>query len=186
MRSFAIDEILLTLAVTLVPYETSEMFHHYHPYFHKYFYIFLFGGCCFMEPGNYCSWNARRHLANAGTFRDVWFCVIPWKLLTCCLCLKQNIAKGTTEDWVLVTKVTSFGHITSSQTNLDQISSSKSWPNIASESRPRIIFIIATKRQQQNTWLNLNFKILTKHSFQICTKLSYYRQHASKHKHEQQ
>ena len=118
MRSFAIDEILLTLFVTLVPYETSEMFHQYHPYFHKYFYIFLFGGCCSMEPGNYCSWNARRHLANAGTFRDVWFCVIPWKLLICCLCLKQNIAKGTTEDWVLVTKVTSFGHITSSQTIL--------------------------------------------------------------------
>ena len=129
MRSFAIDEILLTLFVTLVPYETSEMFHQYHPYFHKYFHIFLFGGCCSMEPGNYCSWNARRHLANAGTFRDVWFCVIPWKLLICCLCLKQNIVKGTMEDWVLVTKVTSFGHITSPQTNLDQISSSKSWPS---------------------------------------------------------
>ena len=61
-------------------------------------------------------------------------------------CQRHNGPEG----WVLITKVSYLGHITSSQTNLDQISSSKSWPNIASESRPRIIFIIATKGQQQN------------------------------------
>ena len=61
-------------------------------------------------------------------------------------CQRHNGPEG----WVLITKVSYLGHITSSQTNLDQISSSKSWLNIASESRPRIIFIIATKGQQQN------------------------------------
>ena len=43
------------------------------------------------------------------------------------------------EDWVHLTKVTSWGHITNSNTNLDQISSS--------ESRPSINFKISTKHQ---------------------------------------
>ena len=81
-----------------------------------------------------------------------------------------------------------LGHIISSWTNLDQISSSesrlknqllnqtsaspinlKSRPNIASESRPRFNFITSTKHQHQNaeqtpaskSCLNFNFKILT-------------------------
>ena len=43
------------------------------------------------------------------------------------------------EDWVHLTKVTSWGHITNSNTNLDQISSS--------ESRPSINFKISSKHQ---------------------------------------
>ena len=46
------------------------------------------------------------------------------------------------EGWVLVTKVKSLGHITSSQTNLDQISSSRS--------RPSSNFNPSTKYQQFN------------------------------------
>ena len=40
-------------------------------------------------------------------------------------CQKHNGPEG----WVLITKVTSLGHVTSSQTNLDQISSSYSRPS---------------------------------------------------------
>ena len=93
-------------------------------------------------------------------------------------------------------------HITSSNTNLDQMSSSecrpsikfkispkhqplyktkasKSWPNLASESRPRFNFITSTKHQRQNinqtppskSWPNLVLKVWPNFSFQICTKL---------------
>ena len=80
------------------------------------------------------------------------------------------------EDWVLLTKVTYFSHITRSNTKFDQISSSeywpstnfkistsanisistklkilRYWPNLASESQPRFNFITFTKHQQQNT-----------------------------------
>ena len=78
-------------------------------------------------------------------------------------CQRHNGPEG----WVLLTKVTSLGHITSSYTNLDQTSSEsrpstnfkistkhqhlnktyKSWPNLASESRPRLNFITKTKHQ---------------------------------------
>ena len=78
-------------------------------------------------------------------------------------CQRNNGPEG----WVLLTKVTSLGHITSSYTNLDQTSSEsrpstnfkistkhqhlnktyKSWPNLASESRPRLNFITKTKHQ---------------------------------------
>ena len=68
-----------------------------------------------------------------------------------------NITKGTTDPRVLVTKVTSLGHITSSQTNLYKISSSYS--------RPSSNLKKSTKYQHQ-----LNFKILTKLSFRISTK----------------
>ena len=61
------------------------------------------------------------------------------------------------EGWVLVTRVTSLGHITSSQTNLYKISSSYS--------RPSSNLKKSTKYQHQ-----LNFKILTKLSFRISTK----------------
>ena len=63
-------------------------------------------------------------------------------------CQRHNGPEG----WVLVTKVNSLGHITSSQT------------------------ILPTKQQLQNLnpisafWLNLTFKILTKPSFRIFTK----------------
>ena len=50
-------------------------------------------------------------------------------------CQRQN----GPEDWVHLTKVTSWVHITNSNTNLDQISSS--------ESRPSINFKISTKHQ---------------------------------------
>ena len=76
-------------------------------------------------------------------------CLI-WGHAAGCPCQKHCQRHNGPEGWVLITKVSYLGHITSSQTNLDQISSSKSWLNIASESRPRIIFIIATKGQQQN------------------------------------
>ena len=123
-------------------------------------------------------------------------------------CKRHNGPKG----WVLFTKVTSLGHDKSSNKTLDQIScsestsksqatsafrlnlTSKSWPTLASESRPRLDFmmITSTKHRQQNTdqtsasKSRLNFKILTKSyaqslnkdltlwpnfSFQICTKL---------------
>ena len=58
--------------------------------------------------------------------------------------------------WVLVTKVTSLGHITSSQTNRYQISSSYSQPSSN--------FKNSTKYQ------HLNFKILIKCSLRISTK----------------
>ena len=53
----------------------------------------------------------------------------------------SNIAKGTTDPRVEFIKVTSWGHITSWNTNLDQISSS--------ESRPSINFKISTNYQQK-------------------------------------
>merc|ERR1711949_117962 len=79
-------------------------------------------------------------------------------------------------------------HITSSYTNLDQISISetslnlnlKSSPNLASESWPRFNFVNSTKHQQQNTdqtaasksRLNFNFKILIKSCAQSLNKTS--------------
>ena len=95
-------------------------------------------------------------------------------------CQRHNGPEG----WVLLTKVTSLGHITSSQTfsqtlkfsnifristkhqlqNLKQTSAFqlnlklKSWPNLASESWPRFNFVTSTKHQHSA----VNFKILTK------------------------
>ena len=102
-----------------------------------------------------------------------------WQPLKLKHCQRHNGPKGR----VLLTKVTSLGHITSSNTNLDQ-TSSKSQPNITfsrklklknldqtkPESRPRMNFIATTKHQQQNDdqtsasnyCLNINLKILTK------------------------
>ena len=61
-------------------------------------------------------------------------------------CQRHNGPEG----WVLLTKVTSLGHITSSYTNLDQTSS---------ESRPSTNFKISTKHQHLNktykSWPNL-------------------------------
>ena len=69
-------------------------------------------------------------------------------------CQRHNGPQG----WVLVTKVTSLGHIKSSQTNLGS----------------NLIFIIPTKQQLQNliqlSAFRLNFKILNKRSFIILTK----------------
>ena len=82
--------------------------------------------------------------------------------------------------------------ITSSKTNLDQISSSesrpsinikastkhkplhknqtsKSWPNLASECRPRLIFMTSTKHQQQNTNTNSAWKSRLNFKFEILT-----------------
>ena len=81
----------------------------------------------------------------------------------------------------------------SSNTNLDQISSSdsrssinfkistkhqhcnktetsKSWPNLASESRPRLNFITSTKHQQQNSDQSLASKSRLNVNFKILTK----------------
>ena len=99
-------------------------------------------------------------------------------------CQRHNGPEG----WVL---------ITSSNTNLDQISSSesrpsiifkistkhqplhktwfsKSWPNLASESWPRFNCITSTKHQQNKNWLtsNFNFKIFTKYCAQSLNKRS--------------
>ena len=52
------------------------------------------------------------------------FCLVKMTDSKCDQCIKRNIAKGTTDP--RVTKVTSFGHITSSYKNLDRISSSES------------------------------------------------------------
>ena len=120
-----------------------------------------------------------------------------WGLQSTKHCQRHNGPEG----WVL---------ITSSNTNLDQISSSesrpsiifkistkhqplhktwasKSWPNLASESRPRFILDSTFyKTSAEKNWPNSSFKILTKlfaqslnkHlafwpnlGFQICNKL---------------
>ena len=94
---------------------------------------------------------------------------------TCCLFIHILIAfhewfgwktcqrhKGR-EGWVQLTKVTCVGHITSSKQilikyyhqNLDKASTSKCQPNISNSA----------------SWLNLKFKILTKPSFSISTKI---------------
>ena len=96
-------------------------------------------------------------------------------------CQRHSGPKG----WVLVSKETSCERILIKfhLHNLDQASNFKTWPNVASESRPRIIFITSTKDQQQNIdWTsasNLVLNVWTKKlalwpnfSFQICTKLS--------------
>ena len=70
-------------------------------------------------------------------------------------CQRRNGPEG----WVLLTEVTSLGHITISYTNLDQI--------LSSESRPSINSNIFAKYQH----LNLNFKILTKPTLIISTKI---------------
>ena len=64
----------------------------------------------------------------------------------------QNIAKGP-EGWILLTRVTSLGHIASSNTSLDQISSS--------ESQPSVNFKISTKHQHFH-WSEPSFGISTK------------------------
>ena len=62
-----------------------------------------------------------------------------------CLWQRHNRPKG----WVLLTKVTSLGHITSSYTNLfDQASTSKSQPNISISTRPS--YRISTKIRLHN------------------------------------
>ena len=83
-------------------------------------------------------------------------------------CQRHNGPEG----WTLLTKVTALGHIESCCTNIDQILSSesqpsinfeistkhqhfnytltsKSWPNLASESRPKLNLITWTNHQQQ-------------------------------------
>ena len=83
-----------------------------------------------------------------------------------CYCIYrdyQNIAKGTTDPRVefSFTKVNCWGHITSSNKDLDQISSSEHWPSI------NFCF---------KSCLNLNFKILTKPFAQNSTKVYLYDQ----------
>ena len=75
----------------------------------------------------------------------VWYCIYRDY---------QNIAKGTTDPRVefSFTKVNCWGHITNSNKDLDQISSSEHWPSI------NFCF---------KSCLNLNFKILTK---VLCSK----------------
>ena len=60
-------------------------------------------------------------------------------------CQRHNGSKG----WVQLTKVTCFGHITSSNTSLDHIS--------FSESRPSINFKILIKHQHLNKTWNSNY-----------------------------
>ena len=99
--------------------------------------------------------------------------------IRCKHCQRHNGPEG----WVLLTKVTPLGHITSSNTNLNQ-TSSESRPCInfkistkhhhfdktKPESRPTMNLIAKTKHQQQNnnqtsaskSCRNINFKILNK------------------------
>ena len=73
-------------------------------------------------------------------------------------CQRHNWPKA----WVHLAKVTSWGHITSSNTNLDHISSS--------ESR---LSINKNLNQASASPQNLKFKILTKPSFRISTKIQH-------------
>ena len=70
-------------------------------------------------------------------------------------CQRHNGSEG----WVHLIKVTSWGHITISDTNLDQISSS--------ESRLKNQLLNQTSASP----INLKFKISTKHSFRLTTKI---------------
>ena len=121
------------------------------------------------------------------------------------LSLKHCQRHNGPEGWVL---------ITSSNTNLDQISSSesrpsiifkistkhqplhktwasKSWPNLASESRPRFNFITSTKHQRQNTEQTPASKSCLNFNFKILTNLvlkvwTKVYQHDPRHQREQQ
>ena len=85
-----------------------------------------------------------------------------------------------------VSKVTSLSNITSSYINLDQISSSESWPNISSK--------ITTKLQLQNvawtstlkSWPTLVPKVWTKNNQTSASKSALnFCQHISQHQHQQ-
>ena len=77
--------------------------------------------------------------------------------------------------WVLVSKETSCERILIKfhLHNLDQASNFKTWPNVASESRPRIIFITSTKDQQQilNKLQLQNLASKSGQNFHFMTKL---------------
>ena len=73
-------------------------------------------------------------------------------------CQRHNGPEG----WVLLTKVTYFSHITRSNTKFDQISSLEYWPSTS--------FKISTTATSAS-WLNFNFKLLTKHGSRISAKI---------------
>ena len=91
------------------------------------------------------------------------------------------------EDWVHLTKVTSWGHITNSNTNLDQISSSEYWPSTNFKISTSANISISTKLKIQDidqTWIqnldqdstslplqNISSKILNKLLLQILPEL---------------
>ena len=91
------------------------------------------------------------------------------------------------EDWVLLTKVTYFSHITRSNTKFDQISSSEYWPSTNFKISTSANISISTKLKIQDidqTWLqnlnqdstslllqNISSKILTKLQLQILPEL---------------
>ena len=122
-------------------------------------------------------------------------------------CQRHNGPK----DWVLLTKVTSLGYITSSYTNLlDQASTSKSQPNISILTRPT--FRISTKIRLHNLnqasaaqyWPNFSFRSnqippelklkncdqtlcsKSEQKFSFMTKLQLLHQHDSQHHEKQQ
>ena len=66
------------------------------------------------------------------------------------------------EGWIHLAKVTSWGHITSSSTNLDHISSSESGLKASTK---------ILNQTSASLSLNLNFKILTKPTFRISTRI---------------
>ena len=142
------------------------------------------------------SWKNAFFLTTCTTFLRRWNSRFERKSRTK-HCQRHNGPEG----WVQLTKVTCLSHITSSRKNLDQdylqnlhqastskfqpnisisskLKTSKSWPNLASESRPRINFItcknisgkVLTKLQLQNlawtstskSWPNLVLKVWTK------------------------
>ena len=122
-------------------------------------------------------------------------------------CQRHNGPKG----WVLLTKVTSLGYITSSYTNLfDQASTSKSQPSISTSTRPsfRILTKITLHNPNQASaakhWPNFSFRSnqispefkLQKFDQTLCskpgqkfsftTKLQLLHQHDSQHQEKQQ
>ena len=107
-----------------------------------------------------------------------------WKLgITVKHCQRHN----GPEDWVLLTKVTYFSHITRSNTKFDQISSSEYWPSTNFKISTSANISISTKLKIQDidqTWLqnldqdstslplqNISSKILNKLLLQILPEL---------------
>ena len=87
--------------------------------------------------------HQRRSVGVPCSSRDAfWIKGVPLSLSVDGTCFKHCQRHNGPEGWVLLTKVTSLGHITSSYTNLDQTSS---------ESRPSTNFKISTKHQHAFT-----------------------------------
>ena len=101
-----------------------------------------------VEKWNFTSWCRGRSSSCIRPLHPFYLLsIIIWSTFTQSYIVETHCQRHRgSEGWVLLTKVTSLGHFTSSYTSLDQISSSESRPSI-------------------------NFKISTKPSFRISTKI---------------